>query len=297
MRNPSPVLEMLASLPTVGYFPKGPIATEPTALAAIALATAEQHDAAKRHLQWLVQIQSKDGSVGVFADQGGPAWATGLATIAWLLWERTTASLEFQPCVASALHWILETHGTTMPRSPQLGHDPTLIGWSWADGTHSWIEPTVFQVLALKFAQLHAHPRTREGAALILDRQLPDGGCNYGNTFVLGQKLLPHIQPTALALLALWNESLDSRRTMSLTYLRRQWSDIRGLNSRCFAAMALRTYADPSTPNAFEINFDGIRDLNLSGYQLALLAMTEFPQCPLLAWHSHPLSAMSTRTL
>ena len=33
--------------------------------------------------------------------------------------------------------------------------------------------------------------RTREGVRLLRDRLLPDGGCNYGNTTVLGQTLSP----------------------------------------------------------------------------------------------------------
>ena len=39
------------------------------------------------------------------------------------------------------------------------------------------------------------------------DRLLPDGGCNYGNTIVLDQALLPHVVPTGAALLALAGES------------------------------------------------------------------------------------------
>jgi hypothetical protein len=47
---------------------------------------------------------------------------------------------------------------------------------------------------------------------LLIDRQLPDGGCNYGNTMVLGQTLRPHVQPTGLTLVALAGESDPSDR-------------------------------------------------------------------------------------
>jgi hypothetical protein len=40
-----------------------------------------------------------------------------------------------------------------------------------------------------------------------MDRQLPGGGLNYGNTYVLGQLLRSHIQPTGISLLALAGES------------------------------------------------------------------------------------------
>ena len=51
-----------------------------------------------------------------------------------------------------------------------------------------------------------SHPRAREAIRLLVDRLLPDGGCNYGNTSVLGQFLRPHIEPTGLVLTALAGE-------------------------------------------------------------------------------------------
>jgi len=50
---------------------------------------------------------------------------------------------------------------------------------------------------------MRAHPRADEAVQLMLDRILPGGGCNYGNTIVLDQLLRPHIQPTGIVLLAL----------------------------------------------------------------------------------------------
>ena len=95
-----------------------------------------------------------------------------------------------------------------------MGHDSTLVGWPWVLGTHSWVEPTALAVLALKAAGEGDHPRTREAVRLLCDRLLPDGGCNYGNTTVLGQTLRPHIQPTALALLALFGEKENDERIL-----------------------------------------------------------------------------------
>jgi hypothetical protein len=70
------------------------------------------------------------------------------------------------------------------------------VGWAYAEGTHSWVEPTAFAVLALKAASREYQAAAREGVAVLIDRQLPGGGLNYGNTFVLGQLIRPHIQPT-----------------------------------------------------------------------------------------------------
>jgi hypothetical protein len=97
----------------------------------------------------------------------------------------------------------------------------------------------------MKRLRLHDHPRCREGVRLLLDRQLPDGGCNYGNTFALGQQTLPHLQPSAVALLALQNEADDPRLVRSLDYLQRETAHSTGLSSLCYAALALRAHGRP----------------------------------------------------
>ncbi len=105
------------------------------------------------------------------------------------------------------------------------GHDTSIVAWPWVAETHSWIEPTAFSVLALKAVGLSDHRRVRDGVRLLLDRQLPGGGCNYGNTFVLGARLRPHILPTALSILALADEAdemgkRDRRLADSIRWLR-----------------------------------------------------------------------------
>ena len=120
---------------------------------------------------------------------------------------------------ARAVRWLLSISGAASPRNVDLGHDTTLKGWPWVEGTHSWIEPTAFSLLALKATGQQAHPRGREAVRLLIDRILPDGGCNYGNTAVLGQTLRPHLEPTGVTLLALaGEEDQDGRIGRSLDY-------------------------------------------------------------------------------
>lgn len=283
------VIEMLASLPVAAYLPGDPAAAEPAALAALALIEAGEFDAGYRHASWLGRTQAHAGSVGVFADQGAPAWSTGLAVLAWIHWGRRSGCAEFQPHVDRAVEWILSSRGVTQPSTPELGHDPTLNGWSWAEGTHAWVEPSGFQILALKGAGFGDHARVREGVRLLLDRQLPEGGCNYGNTFVLGQKLLPHIQPTAIAMLALWGEPEDSRRALGLAYLRREWRTIRGVASRCFAAMALKAY--PETRDVVASDMESLLAIPaapVAGHTLALLALSLLDGNPILPTPASP---------
>jgi hypothetical protein len=124
-----------------------------------------------------------------------------------------------------------------------MGHDSTLVGWPWVTGTHSWVEPTALAVLALKSAGESDHPRTREGVRLLHDRLLPSGGCNCGNTIVFGQELLPHIQPTGLALLALHGEpDHDGRIARSLAWLQSAVDGQTAAASLAYALWALARY-------------------------------------------------------
>ena len=99
----------------------------------------------------------------------------------------------------------IETTGLHRPRQwfDAAGHDPLLKGWPWIDGTHSWIEPTALNVLALKATGHAQHERVLEAIRMILDRQLPHGGWNYGSTYVFGKEHLPMPESTGAALTGL----------------------------------------------------------------------------------------------
>ncbi len=143
--------------------------------------------------------------------------------LAWSALESSrlhSSSGKYLEPIERAIRWSLKTHGKPAPRQPHIGHDTTIDGWSWAEDTHSWLEPTCLFVMALRAVGLGDHSRVRDGVRLIADRLLPDGGANYGNTMVLGQLLLPHIQPTGLAMMALADEAMhDDRISKSLDYL------------------------------------------------------------------------------
>lgn len=199
-------LANLAAQPVVGYAPAQSPATEPTALAALALIAAGKASQAAAALDFLASCQGSNGAVGIRKGEPSPGWPTGLAVLAWRAADEVSSRNAYPAHRRRAVDWILEARGTVMPRSPEMGHDTQLLAWSWADKTHSWIEPTALNILALKRAGLGTHARVREAIRLLVDRLLPAGGCNYGNTVVLGQTLRPHVQPTGLAMLALAGE-------------------------------------------------------------------------------------------
>ena len=74
-------------------------------------------------------------------------------------------------------------------------------------------------MIALHRAGHGNHPRIEEATHMLLDRQLPHGGWNYGNTSVFDQELHPSPEDTGAALSALSGRVPESRIKKSLDYL------------------------------------------------------------------------------
>jgi hypothetical protein len=231
-------LQYLVTHPVCGYHDSGSPASEPTAWAALAL-TALDHLAAARHAcHWLAQHQNADGSVGPTSTQKTPGWPTGCALLAWLGFRS-----DYETQIVRAAQWLLSSHGTTPPPNPQIGHDPSIPAWSWCAQTHSWVEPTAFHILALVRAGHTHHPRVQQARHMLWNRLLPLGGCNYGNTFVLGQQLRPHVLPTGCALLALAHRAdVDQLLHNALDYLIRSISPRTPLLSLAAALQGLAAH-------------------------------------------------------
>lgn len=261
-----------------GYHLSDAPATEPTALAALAILGRERAQVlhAADALAYLNQAQAKDGSVGVRLTEPEPAWTTSLAVLVWEQAARLASDrTQFDARIGPALAWILTQRGKSSPLDPDIGHDSRLTAWSWAADTHSWIEPTALHVLALKAVGKGGHPRTREAVRMLIDRQLPSGGCNYGNTYVLGQMLRPHLEPSGLLALALAGEEDPSGRLPNtLAYLARSISPSTPPISLCWAWLGLAAHerrvadAEDWLPAALE----RVLEKDESPYKLALLA-------------------------
>lgn len=259
-----------------GYHPAGPQSAEPVAFACLALCANAMASEALPLASWLAEIQSPVGSVGVTGEQETPAWPTSLALLAWLACDHASGNEDFDAARQQAVDWALDARGKAAPQQAHIGHDTTLLGWSWAAATHSWLEPTCLFVLALKAVGQSEHPRTREGVRLIIDRQLELGGCNFGNTKVLGQATLPHVQSTGLAMLTVAAEpSTDPRILRSLEYLGRELSKKTATASLCFALLGLTAHGRRPAHAAELLKHALAREVEYgpSCYKLALLTL------------------------
>jgi hypothetical protein len=189
----------------------------------------------------LAAIQREDGSLPVSQSLATPGWPTPYALLLW------SGLMGFDGARLRARNWLLGCQGRPIPRTDEtakvVGHNSTLIGWPWVDGTHSWLEPTALAILALCREDHGDHPRVRQGIGLILDRAIPRGGWNYGNKSVFGRALRPQPGPTGLALLALaargeWTSGVPA----ALDYLRGTLPSLRAAVSLGWGVLGLRAH-------------------------------------------------------
>jgi hypothetical protein len=277
--------ERLAAFVPGGYVARGEAASEPTALAGLALHAIGETAAARRAADWLVERQARNGAVGINATQSTPCWPTSLAM---LLWHSIGDRDQYGEPIARAVDWTIHEQGETHAQRSYVGHDTTLVGWSWAADTHSWLEPTAMFVLALQAVGQSQHPRTREAVRLLVDRLLPHGGCNYGNTIVLGQELLPHVQPTGIVMMALADERIsDPRIELSLQYLERELSAETTAASLSYGLLGLAAHnRAPADRFAWlEKAFQRTIQNGSSPYKLALIALAATNNYPFQIQH------------
>ena len=147
----------------------------------------------------LARIQLSDGRISAVEGHPEAYWPTSLAVLAW----RRIPGFEKEANLA--VSFLIEHTGEHFPKDEKnpVSHDSSLKGWPWVENTHSWIEPTALAILALRACRYGDHERVLEAVRMILDRQLPAGGWNYGNTFVFGKELRPIPECTGHALCAL----------------------------------------------------------------------------------------------
>jgi len=188
----------------------------------------------------LVRDQHKDGRISVTPDHPEAFWPTPLAILAW------QGSSPHKEAQASALDFLTGITGAHWPKEPNAAsiHDTSIIGWPWIEKTHSWVEPTSLAIQALKVTGHERHGRVTEAVRMLLDRQLPKGGWNCGNTVVFGKELYPMPHTTGMALDALSGIVPLHDIEGSLQYLKKRIQEVRSPLALSWALLGLGAWGE-----------------------------------------------------
>jgi len=224
---------------------------ETTCLASFSV-LAEQPSSAP-HVVWpLLHAQLSDGSWPSFVGDGEPSWTTALAICVLNSANDSSGARE------RGQSWLLKTMGREggwfwrwkfKLADRAVRFDPDRYGWPWLPGSASWVIPTAFSVIAIK--QFTACSRTevserriRLGVEMLLDRTCVEGGWNSGNSVVYGVPLRPHVEATAIALLALQDERRTETIQRSLAWLKQQATVINSGSSLAWCILSLFVYQE-----------------------------------------------------
>jgi uncharacterized protein (DUF362 family) len=224
-----------------GYIPGQAAHIEPTCLALLALS--DEHDRFASVMEGgrraLGRFRRPDGSYRLDRGREEAVWPTALA-----LFAESTLGAEPQSLEATAVRLLsFEGRVADDPKAAEMVDiDHRLIGWPWALGNFSWVEPTAWACLALERAGYGDHPRVQEGRRLLLDRIAQTGGANYGNRRVFDRPTESQVEPTALLLLALQHCQEQERLQTSIRYLAESIKEGDDIERLCWAKLALDAY-------------------------------------------------------
>ncbi|WP_447963075.1 hypothetical protein [Nitrospira sp. Ecomares 2.1] len=163
---------------------------------------------------YLASQQINDGRVSISPSHPEASWPTPLAIFAW---EGVPRYHEAQSRAVDYLIGFMGHHFSN-PDPTIIGHDTTIPGWPWVADTHSWVVPTALALMALQKVGLGTHSRAIAGQKMLINRQLPTGGWNYGSTTVFNRALPPLPECTAIALQALAGSTALQEIAESLQY-------------------------------------------------------------------------------
>ena len=206
--------------------------------------------AVRAGLARLMRLQGRDGGWPAFEGDPEPSWTTALALCT------LTSVNDLSDACERALKWLLSARGKEghwfwrwkfKTADREVRFDPDKYGWPWCPGAGSWVIPTAFSVVAIKqFTVCNrseaSEDRIRLGVEMLLDRACVGGGWNSGNSVVYGVPLLPHVEATAIALLALQDEPRGKIVKASLNWLESRAAQIESVSSLSWCILTLFVY-------------------------------------------------------
>jgi len=234
------------------YFDSVQESLEATCLAELALAP-ERHANSSEAILFLLKSQLSDGGWPAFLGDSEGSWTTALALCTLNSTGDFTAAREkaFRWLYAERGregHWFWRWKFKTSDRNVRF--DPDKYGWPWVTGSASWVIPTAFSIIAIEQFTVcnrseESEKRIHLGVEMLLDRECVDGGWNSGNSLVYGVPLRPHVEATAIALLALQDEQRTEMVQKSLSWLRQNAASVDSVSSLAWCILTLFVYQEP----------------------------------------------------
>ena len=234
------------------FFGSSQVSVEATCLALLAVGSLTPESGSHR-LDWLLGRQQRDGSWPAFLGDRESSWTTALAL------SVLNVMSDVVPARERAFQWLLKEHGREANwlwqwkfriADRNVRFNPAMYGWPWSVGAASWVIPTAFSLVAIKqFTAckrvVDAEKRIQLGVGMLLDRACPGGGWNSGNNVVYGVPLRPHVEATAIALLALQDEEPVSAVGAGLAWLKKSARTTRSAESLAWSILTLFLYQEP----------------------------------------------------
>jgi len=237
------------------YFDSVQESLEATCLAELALAP-ERHANSSAAIRFLLKAQLSDGGWPAFLGDSEGSWTTALALCTLNSTGDFTAAREkaFRWLYAERGregHWFWRWKFKTSDRNVRF--DPDKYGWPWVTGSASWVIPTAFSIIAIEQFTVcnrseESEKRIHLGVEMLLDRECVDGGWNSGNSLVYGVPLRPHVEATAIALLALQDEQRIEMVQKSLSWLRQNAASVDSVSSLAWCILTLFVYQESVEP-------------------------------------------------
>ena len=265
------------------YFHSVQESLEATCLAELALAP-ERHANSSEAILFLLKSQLSDGGWPAFLGDSEGSWTTALALCTLNSTGDFTAAREkaFRWLYAERGregHWFWRWKFKTSDRNVRF--DPDKYGWPWVTGSASWVIPTAFSIIAIEQFTVcnrseESEKRIHLGVEMLLDRECVDGGWNSGNSLVYGVPLRPHVEATAIALLALQDEQRIEMVQKSLSWLRQNAASVDSVSSLAWCILTLFVYQESVEPlknRLATIMGDGREVRNNATLATALLAL------------------------
>jgi len=234
------------------YFNSVQESLEATCLAELALAP-ERPASSSAAILFLLKSQLSDGGWPAFLGDSEGSWTTALALCTLNSTGDFTAAREkaFRWLYAERGregHWFWRWKFKTSDRNVRF--DPDKYGWPWVTGSASWVIPTAFSIIAIEQFTVcnrseESEKRIHLGVEMLLDRACVDGGWNSGNSVVYGVPLRPHVEATAIALLALQDEQRTEMVQKSLSWLRQNAASVYSVSSLAWCILSLFVYQEP----------------------------------------------------